>query len=216
MFASIRRYRLIRGSMEELMRRVDTGFADQISSQPGFVSYEFMDCGDSEVMTVSAFQTADEADASRELAQRWTRDNLDDFEFTRMEALHGKILVSRAAEDMLSAGHAGGPGRFGSVRRYRMGSGSVDQLMHLVDEAFADRIAEMDGFEAYHALDCGHGEILSISIFRDQSTAEESDEMSLDFVREQLGDFDIDRTEVLGGEVVVTRAMAALLEPAHA
>jgi hypothetical protein len=36
------------------------------------------------------------------------------------------------------------------------------------------------------------------------------------FVRRELADFDIERTEVLGGEVVVSRAMAALLEPAHA
>ena len=35
-------------------------------------------------------------------------------------------------------------------------------------------------------------------------------------VRRELGDFDIERTEVIGGEVVVRRAMAELLEPAHA
>jgi hypothetical protein len=47
-------------------------------------------------------------------------------------------------------------------------------------------------------------------------SAEESDERALGFVRRELGDFDVERTEVLGGEVVVSRAMATLLEPAHA
>ena len=88
--------------------------------------------------------------------------------------------------------------------------------MHIVDEVFADEIEAMDGFEAYHALDCGGGEIVSISLLRDQATAEESDERALEFVRRELGGFDIERTEVLGGEVVVSRAMATLLEPAHA
>jgi hypothetical protein len=74
----------------------------------------------------------------------------------------------------------------------------------------------MDGFEAYHALDCGGGEIVSISLMRDQAAAQESDERAREFVRRELADFDIERTEVIGGEVVVSRAMATLLEPAHA
>jgi hypothetical protein len=117
MFASIRRYRLVRGSMEELMRRVDASFADDLSAQPGFVSYEFMDCGDGEVMTVSVFRDARGADASRELAARWTQENLESFEFTRLEALRGEIMVSRAAQDMLAPAHAGATDRFASIRR---------------------------------------------------------------------------------------------------
>ena len=215
MFASIRRYRLQRGSMDELTRRVDEGFAEDIGRQRGFVAYEFMDCGDGEILTLSVFRDADQAEASRELALRWTEENLQDLEFGRLEALRGEIFVSRAARDMLEPGHAGGARKFASVRRYRLRTGSIGELMHIVDEVFADEIEAMDGFEAYHALDCG-SEIVSISLLRDQAAAEESDERALEFVRRELGDFDIERTEVLGGEVVVSRAMATLLEPAHA
>jgi hypothetical protein len=74
----------------------------------------------------------------------------------------------------------------------------------------------MEGFEAYHALDCGRGEIVSISMFRDQTTAEESDDRALEFIRDELSAFDIERTDVLGGRVAVSRAIADLLEPAHA
>jgi hypothetical protein len=65
MFASIRPYRLTRGSMEELTRRVDDGFAEEICTQPGFVSYEFMDRGEGEIMTISLFGEAQQAEASR-------------------------------------------------------------------------------------------------------------------------------------------------------
>ena len=201
--------------MEELTRRVDEGFAEDIGRRPGFVAYEFMDCGDGEILTLSVFRDADQAEASRELALRWTEENLQDLEFGRLEALRGEILVSRAARDMLDPGHAGAARRFASVRRYRLRTGSIGELMHIVDEVFADAIEAMDGFEAYHALDCG-SEIVSISLLRDQAAAEESDERALEFVRRELGDFDIERTEVIGGEVVVSRAMATLLEPAHA
>lgn len=216
MFASIRRYRLQSGSVEDLERRVDEGFAERIAARPGFVSYEFVDCGDGEVMTISVFGEAEEAEASRDLAQGWSEENLEEFEFTRTEALHGEILVSRAAEGILEPGHAGAGRRFGSIRRYRLRQGSVEELMHIVDEDFADRIAELDGFVAYHALDCEGDEILSISLFRDQAAAEDSDELALKFVRERLGDFDIERTEVIGGEAVITRAKAEVLQPTHA
>jgi hypothetical protein len=202
--------------MDELTGRVDEGFAEDIGGRPGFVAYEFMDCRDGEIITLSMFGEADEAEASRELAQRWTEENLQDLEFRRLEALRGEILVSRAARDMLEPGHAGAARKFASVRRYRFRTGSIADLMHIVDEVFADEIEAMDGFEAYHALDCGGGEIVSISLLRDQAAAEESDERALEFVRRELGDFGIERTEVIGGEVVVSRAMATLLEPAHA
>ena len=216
MFTSIRRYRLHRGSMDELTRRVDKGFAEDIGRRPGFVAYEFIDCRDGEIMTLSVFREADQAEASRELAKRWTEENLQDLEFSRLETLRGEILVSRAAQEMLVPGHAGAARKFASLRRYRLRAGSIEALMHIVDQVFADQIEAMEGFEAYHALDCGGGEIVSISLLRDQAAAEESDERALEFVRGELGDFDIERTEVIGGEVTVSRAMATLLEPAHA
>jgi hypothetical protein len=216
MFASIRRYRLGQGSIEDLTRRVDEGFVNEISGQPGFVSYEFMDCGNDEIMTVSIFRDADGAEASRDMAQRWTDENLTDFEFTRIEPLRGEILVSRAARDMLEPGHAGGAEKSANVRRYRLKVGSVGDLMHIVDTLFTDRIAEIDGFEAYHALDCGDGQLITISLFRDESGADESNERSKQFVREELGDFDLERTEVIAGKVTVSRARAEVLQPAHA
>lgn len=215
MFASIRRYRLQQGEMDELTRRVDTGFAEQISAQPGFVSYEFVDCGDGELMTISIFGQVHEADASRELAQRWAGTALTDLKFAGTEALRGAIMVSRAAEHMLVPGHTGMESRFCSFRRYSLRGGDVDALMHMVDTSFADQIEQMDGFEAYHVLDCGSGEILSITLCRDQACAESSDAMALTFVRDELGDFDIERSEALGGKVIVSRALARLLEPAH-
>jgi hypothetical protein len=117
---------------------------------------------------------------------------------------------------MLEPTHAAGEGRFASLRRYALRGGSVEGLMRIVDREFADEIQRLDGFEAYHALDCGRGEILAITLLRDQSAAEESDERALEFVRDRLGAFDIERTEMLAGEVLVSRAMDGLLQPAHA
>jgi hypothetical protein len=201
--------------MDDLMRRIDDDFARRIGDQPGFVSYEALDCGDGEITTISVFRQREQAEGSRELAQRWSEENLGDFEFSRIEALSGEILVSRAAERWLEPAHERGMA-FTSIRRYRLRTGEVDDLMHVVDEKFAERMAALDGFEAYHAVDCGGGELIAISVFNTQEQAEESDDLALDFVREDLGGFELERTEAFGGEVLVSRAMAEVLEPAHA
>jgi hypothetical protein len=216
MFASVRRYQVHAGSIDQLTRRIDEGFAEEISAHPGFVSYELVDCGEGELMTISIFKAAAAAEASRGHARRWSDERLRDFEFTPSEPMRGEILVSRAAEKMLAPGHVRARRKFASVRRYALRRGAVEEMMHLVDDLFVARMEALDGFAAYHALDCGGGELVSISILRDQATAEESDDLALAFVRDQLGNFDIERTEVIGGEVVVSRARAEVLEPAHA
>src|SRR2546429_7365055 len=200
--------------MDDLTKRVDEGFVPEISMRPGFVSYELIASGDDEVVTVSLFRKAGQAKTSRELAQRWTEENLRGVQFRRIEALHGEVMVSRAAGAMLEPVHARRPGRFASLRRYTLRSGEVGELMHTVDRVFADQIAELDGFEAYLALDCGHGELVSISVFSDQAACEESDDQALGFVQQNLAACDLERTEVIGGEVRVGRAMSGLLEPA--
>jgi hypothetical protein len=216
MFASMRRYRLERGSMAELARRVDEDFAEQLAAQPGFVSYEFINCGRGEFMTMSIFLTLEQAEASRDLARRWTEQNSEDLEFPRLEAAHGEILVGRAGEGMLEESHVGAARKPVAISRYRLHEGSVDELMRKVDGVFADRFQAMAGFEAWHVFDCGGDEILWISFVHDHAAAEECEDRTFRFVSEELRDFRLERRAALRGELIVSRARAELLEPTHA
>jgi hypothetical protein len=216
MFASMRRYRLERGTMEELARRIDEDFAERLAAQPGFVSYEFLNCGRGQFMTMSVFATLEQAEASRELARRWAEEHRDEFEFPRLEAAHGEILVGRAAEGMLEESHVGAARKAATIWRYRLRAGSVDALMRKVDAVFADRFHAMDGFEAWHAFECGEDEFLWISIVRDLAVAEGSDERAFHLIHEVLRDFKLERISSARGELIVSRARTELLEPAHA
>ena len=105
---------------------------------------------------------------------------------------------------------------YASIRQYRMDVDRVPEAMHRVDEELADRFAAMPGFVAYHVLDCGDGRICSITTFRDAEDAERSADMAAEFVRERLSEFGILRIGAESGGVVVSRAQAEVLEPAHA
>jgi hypothetical protein len=104
---------------------------------------------------------------------------------------------------------------FVSVRRYTMGAGSIDSLMHRIDQEFAPAISQEPGFVGYFAVDTADGTVETISIFHDRASAERSNELAADYVREKLDEFELTRTEVSGGEVLVSRMTAEALEEAH-
>ena len=76
MFTSIRNYKVKHGSAEELARRVREGFVPLIRQMPGFRSYYLLDGGPDVLITISRFDSADEAFASNEKAANWVRNNV--------------------------------------------------------------------------------------------------------------------------------------------
>jgi hypothetical protein len=105
---------------------------------------------------------------------------------------------------------------YASVRQYTMGAGSMADAMHIVDEKLADKFAEMPGFVAYEAIDCGDNQVCSLTIFQDEESAQRSADIAAEFVRENLAEFQIERTNAMNGEVMVSRATNDVLEAAHA
>ena len=103
-----------------------------------------------------------------------------------------------------------------SVRRYRMDPARVDELMHRVDEGFAEDVAREPGFVAYQVLDFGAGDIATLTTFRDREGAENSVAMAASWIRDNLSDVEIERVDAFVGEAKVSRAIAEMLEPAHA
>jgi hypothetical protein len=106
MFASIRRYRLDAGSMDDLLHLIDTDFAESISEVDGFVAYEVLACEGEEVVTLSVFRDEEAAAASDEMAAEWVSRTLAaQFDITRMDTIHGDVAVSRADASMLEPAH---------------------------------------------------------------------------------------------------------------
>jgi hypothetical protein len=104
---------------------------------------------------------------------------------------------------------------YASFRRYRMGAGSMDDAMHLADTEFADRLAEEPGFVDYQVVATTDDMIVSMTIFDSEDQCLASNDLAAEFVREHLQAFQVERLDVFGGEVMVSRAAEKVLEPAH-
>jgi hypothetical protein len=76
-----------------------------------------------------------------------------------------------------------------SIRTYRVGNGSIDELMHRVDSDLADACAQETGFIAYQVARTGNRTVASITMFHERDQAERSNELAAEWVAESLADF---------------------------
>jgi hypothetical protein len=101
MFASIRKYKVRPGTVEQLAQRVQAGFVPLMREMQGFQGYylldggpDLLDGGRDVLVTVSMFDSADEALASNAIAADWVRDNVLEFTKGMPEVMAGHALVS--------------------------------------------------------------------------------------------------------------------------
>ena len=146
MFASVRGYFVHMSTPRELAERVGEDFADRLSERPGFVAYDFMDCGDGEAISISVFREAAQAHDSRELARRWTEQHLADMELTITDSLHGLVVESR---------RRGGHARWARVHGNRGSSAA----------SLAESVMALDGAVDCRVIDVGGSELLTVGRF---------------------------------------------------
>jgi heme-degrading monooxygenase HmoA len=94
MFTSIRRYNVRRGSAEELARRVRESFVPLMQQLQGFRGYYLLDGGPDVLITISMFESADEAFASNEISANWVRNNVLEFTKGMPEVMIGNALIA--------------------------------------------------------------------------------------------------------------------------
>src|SRR5580704_15893768 len=93
MFTSIRKYNVRRGSAEELARRVGGSFVPLMRQMQGFRGYYLLDGGPDVLITISMFDSADEAFASNEISAEWVRNNVLEFTKGMPEVMIGNSLI---------------------------------------------------------------------------------------------------------------------------
>jgi hypothetical protein len=105
---------------------------------------------------------------------------------------------------------------YAAIRQYEMGAGFVADLMPVLDEGFANVLNGQPGFIGYYAIASGSDEIATVTLFDDEESAIRSNEIAAHFVRDRLGEFELDLTSQMSGEVGVTKVGAESVKAEHA
>jgi len=110
MYASVRKYGLPPGHVEEFMRRVDSGFAPRLERMRGFVAHQVIDggvdrAGEARIFAVTVCHDREAAERSAEIAAEFVDDELADLGVERLEAATGAVAINRAVSEVLEATH---------------------------------------------------------------------------------------------------------------
>jgi heme-degrading monooxygenase HmoA len=71
-------YDLTKGTFDELTGIVEKDFLPTFAKEPGFVNYGLVDAGDHKVVSISIWETRDQAHKSAAMATTWVKANLAD------------------------------------------------------------------------------------------------------------------------------------------
>ena len=96
MHVSIRKY-AIRGSMDELLKRIREGFVPIVRNVPGFKSYSVVKLRGNGVVTISVFESQAQAMHSNDLAADWVRENVASFADGPPEITSGEMVIHETA-----------------------------------------------------------------------------------------------------------------------
>ena len=93
MYVTIRSRRMVSGSVDELMRKIDEGLVPIVRAAPGYVAYYAIDSGGGVVSAVSVFEDETTAKASNRLAERWIRENLNPMVPGEPQVISGRVMA---------------------------------------------------------------------------------------------------------------------------
>jgi heme-degrading monooxygenase HmoA len=69
-------YQFKPGSMDEVVRKAENGMLPTFRKQPGFVAYGLVKTGADTAISISAWQTREQADAAVQAAASWVKENI--------------------------------------------------------------------------------------------------------------------------------------------
>ena len=71
-------YEITNGTFEEIAESTKTGLLPKFQDQPGFLRYGLANLGDKNCMSISLWETRDQAHAATPMAASWVKENLAD------------------------------------------------------------------------------------------------------------------------------------------
>ncbi len=82
------------GSAEEIARRAESegGLVDQFARSPGYVSYELVAADDGGLISISHWESWEQAEAAETTADAWARENIADIA-TLEESHVGEVVL---------------------------------------------------------------------------------------------------------------------------
>ena len=77
-YVRIAKYTISKGTFQEIADKAKMGLLPKFQEQTGFIRYGLADMGEQHCLSISVWNTREDAVASETVASTWTRENLGD------------------------------------------------------------------------------------------------------------------------------------------
>ena len=98
---------------------------------------------------------------------------------------------------------------YATIRRYTpkgtVDQNTLDQLKRRIEEGFLPLAQDIRGFHGYYAVNVGNKELVTISLFEDQTGAAESTRRAAEFVKKDPMKDQLGSPEILEGDLLVSK-----------
>jgi heme-degrading monooxygenase HmoA len=94
---------------------------------------------------------------------------------------------------------------FASIRKYHLKPGANKELNKAVNESLLPAISSAPGFIAYHGVDSGADEWVSVTIFESREAAEASNLRAADFLHNSVSRLVVSGPEIVVGDVAISK-----------
>lgn len=90
---------------------------------------------------------------------------------------------------------------FASVRRYRVESGSVDELLRKVKDELVPMLKRAKGYRGHYEIVADDGSVVAITGFDDRAGAQQANTLATKWAREKLAAIRVRPLDMSEGEV---------------
>ena len=90
---------------------------------------------------------------------------------------------------------------YAAIRFYKVKPGSADVITQSAQDGFVPLISSVPGFIAYYGVFGEHDTVVTVSVFADQGSAEESTRQAAGWVKQNLAQYVEGPPEIVAGQV---------------
>ena len=172
-------YKVRPEAAEAVMAKGKSELPDLMRGSPGFQRYGVLRTAPDEVVSLSAWDSREQADAAAERLTGWVRQNGGDA-FVGAQNHVGEVAISEQASDD-AATH-------GRVAVYKFKPGAADQVVEKARSGFLPLLQKQPGFVRYVVVKTADDAGISYSGWRSKEQADAAVASAAGWVKQNLGD----------------------------
>lgn len=177
-YARIGMYTTKPGTLDGILQKAEAELVPMTRQQPGFRRYFTVRTGDDSLVSVTAWETKEQAEQAAERLSGWVRTEMGPAAL-KVENQVGEVLVTR-----FPAGDATGYTGYARVAIWQFKPGTADALAQRVQAEMVPIMEREPGFTGYGVARTGENSAVTVTTFASQEQAQAAGEKTGAWVRE--------------------------------